>query len=103
MQDTGLGAQIVDYQGRAIGGIGLFFSPSCQTVWAASAFYVANGPKNFRICTVRRRATENDPSCIDYSASYGNDAPMKYVPAGKSAFGKITVDGVTTRTGEFYR
>lgn len=103
MQDTGLGAKLVDSQGRTIGGLGLFFSPSCQTVWASSSFYVASGPKNFRICTVRRRATENDPSCFDYSASYGNDAPMKYVPAGKSAFGKITVDGITTRTGDFNR
>lgn len=102
MQDTGLGAPIV-YQGKTIGGIGLFFSPSCQTVWAASALYVANGPKDFRICTVRRRAADNDPSCFDYSSSYGKDAPMKYVPVGKSAFGKITIDGITTRTGDFYR
>jgi hypothetical protein len=50
---------------------------------------------------VRRRAVENDPSCIDYSASYGNDAPMKYVPLGKSAFGEVTVNGVTTRTPDF--
>jgi len=101
MQDTGVGVPLLDGQGRTIGGLALFRSASCQTVWAASAFYVANGPKNFKICTVRRRATENDPSCFDYAGSFGNDAPMKFVPAGKSAFGKITVDGITTRTPDF--
>lgn len=100
MQDTLLGAQVFDAQGRAIGGIGLFHSPSCQTVWASSSFYVAGGARSFRICTVRKRATDNDPSCFDYQGTYG-DAPMKYVPSGKSAFGKVTVQGVTTRTPDY--
>jgi hypothetical protein len=100
MQDTLRGAQVFDAQGKAIGGIGLFRSPSCQTVWASSSFYVAGGARNFRICTVRKRATDNDPSCHDYQGTYG-DGPMKYVPSGKSAFGKVTVDGVTTRTPDY--
>jgi hypothetical protein len=101
MVDTGIGTTIVDASGKIIGGIGLFRSPSCQTVWASSSFYVAGGTRNFRICAVRVRASQNDPSCADYSSSYGNDSPMKFANSGKTVFGKITVDGMTTRTTNF--
>lgn len=98
--DTGLGAPILE-NGVVIGGIGLFRSPSCQTVWASSTFYASGPPMDYRICAVRRRASVNDPSCQDYTASLGNDSPMKYANSGKVVFGKITVNGVTTRTPDY--
>lgn len=101
MQDTGLGAQVFDASGRAIGGIGLFESKSCQTVWASSSFSVSGGPRSFRMCAVRRRATLNEPSCFDYTGSFGNDSPMKFANSGKTVFGRVTVDGLTTRTPDY--
>lgn len=91
-ENTGVGAGVFDNSGRQIGAVSLFRSRACQTVWAASAFYTSGGPRNFRICSVRRRAAENDPSCYDYVSSYGNVAPMKYANQGKVVFGRITID-----------
>lgn len=101
MIDTLVGAPIRNTAGAIIGGIGLFRSPSCQTVWAASTFYENGGPRNYRLCTVRVRAAHNDPSCFDYANSFGSDPLMKFESSGKTVFGKITVDGITTRTPEF--
>lgn len=100
MQDTGVGTIIVDASGRVIGGIGLFRSPSCQTVWAVSSFYVSGGPRSFSLCAVRRRASLNEPSCFDFYGSFGNDSPMKFASSGKTVFGKVTVGGRTTRTAD---
>jgi hypothetical protein len=93
-QATGTGVGIVDRSGRQIGGLALFRSNSCQTVWASSAFYTSGGPRDFRICSVRRRAAENDSSCLDYSLSFGNVGPMKYAPSGKIVFGRLTNDSL---------
>lgn len=101
MQDTGVGTSIVDATGRIVGGIGLFRSPSCQTVWATTAFYAAGGARSFSVCAVRRRASLNEPSCFDYDGSLGNDSPMKFASSGKTVFGKVTVGGLTTRTSDF--
>lgn len=101
MRDTGVGAPIRDAAGTIIGGIGLFESRSCQTVWAAASFYVSGGPRSYKICAVRRRATDNDASCFDYSASFGNDSPMKFANSGKTVFGRITTSAITTRTPDY--
>lgn len=100
MVDTGVGIPIVDGNGVTIGGIGLFRSPSCQTVWAATAFYVAGGPRAFKVCAVRRRAAENDSSCQDYN-NLGSDSPMKFAGSGKIVFGRAVVGGIATRTSDF--
>lgn len=93
-EDTRTGIGVFDRSGRQIGGLALFRSRSCQTVWAASAFYTSGGPRDYRICTVRRRAAENDPSCFDYSGSFGNVGPMKFAPSGKTVFGRLTNDSL---------
>lgn len=88
--------------GVQIGGIGLFYSPACKTVWAATAFYQ---PQSHRTCAVRR-GTVNEPICKDYTMSLGNNSPMRHLGIGKTAFGRtvlLTDPNVTGRTGDFTR
>lgn len=101
MIGDGPGATIVDAKGKTIGGIGLFRSPGCQTIWATTAFYTSGAPRNFKVCAVKRRPTDNDSSCQDYIGQYGNDSPMKYAPSGKVVFGRTVVDGIATRTPDW--
>lgn len=92
------------FQGGAqIGGIGLFYSPQCHTVWASTAFYQ---PQNHRTCSVRRAPPDNLPVCQDYLRSLGNVSPMRHLGIGKTGFGRTVLlsDGsVTGRTGDFTR
>ena len=101
MVDTGVGVPIFDANGVRIGGIGLFRSPSCQTVWASTTFYPEGGPRAFKMCAVRRRAVQNDSSCKDYASSMGNDSPMKFANSGKIVFGRVVVNNLATRTPDY--
>jgi hypothetical protein len=88
--------------GVQIGGIGLYYSPACHTIWAATAFYQ---PQSHRTCAVRRAAV-NESVCQDYTGSLGNNSPMRHLAIGKTGFGRtvlLTNSNVTGRTGDFTR
>ena len=89
--------------GVQIGGIGLFYSPQCHTVWASTAFYQ---PQNHRTCAVRRATPDNLSVCQDYIGSLGNVSPMRFLGIGKTGFGRTVLlsnASVTGRTGDFTR
>jgi hypothetical protein len=94
---------IFDRYGAQIGGLGLFYSPTCHTVWGSTAFYQ---PQSHRTCAVRRRQLDNEAICQDYPASRGNVSPMRFLPVGKSGFGRMLLlndPNVTARTPDFTR
>ena len=104
--DPGLGI-VADGQifqaGVQIGGIGLFYSPQCHTIWASTAFYQ---PQSHRTCAVRRATPDNLAVCKDYPGSMGNVSPMRHLGIGKTGFGRtvlLTDPTVTARTGDFTR
>lgn len=92
--------RVIDFNGVQIGGIGLYYSPMCHTVWGATAFYQ---DQNHRTCAVRRAAV-NEPICQDYTQSRGNVSPMRFLAIGQTGFGRTVLpNGVTARTGDFTR
>jgi len=89
--------------GVQIGGIGLFYSPQCHTIWASTGFYQA---QNHRTCAVRRATPDNLAVCQEYTGSLGNVSPMRHLGIGKTGFGRavlLTDNTVTGRTGDFTR
>lgn len=89
--------------GTQIGGLALFYSPSCQAVFTASAYYQF---VNHRTCAVRRNALDNQQICKEYWGSRGNDSPLRYIAVGKTAFGRTVLIGnesVAGRTGDWTR
>lgn len=89
--------------GTQIGGLALFYSPSCQAVFTASAYYQF---VNHRTCAVRRNAFDNQQICKEYWGSRGNDSPLRYIGVGKTAFGRTVLIGnesVAGRTGDWTR
>jgi hypothetical protein len=92
------------FQGATqIGGLALFYSPSCHAVFTSSGFYQ---PQNHRTCAVRRNNLDNQQICADYYGSLGNVSPLRYLAVGKTAFGRthlLANPNVAGRTGDFTR
>ena len=89
--------------GTQIGGLALFYSPSCHAVFTSSGFYQA---QNHRTCAVRRNPLGNQEICAEYYGSYGNVSPLRYLAVGKTAFGRSVLiynTSVAGRTGDFTR
>lgn len=89
--------------GVQIGGLALFYSPSCQAVYTSSGFYQ---PRNHSTCAARITLRGNGALCASYTGSLGNVSPLRYVPLGQSAFGSVTLtdgSGVSAATGWFTR
>ncbi len=86
-----------------IGGLALFYSPSCQAVFTSSGYYQ---PQTHRTCAVRRNQANNQEICATYTQSTGNVSPLRYLAVGKTAFGRTVLvnnPNVAGRTGDFTR